>query len=106
METTVINTEIKIGEQILFFKNAGMFVGIIEKETEKAVKVDYCWEPAGSAGHCIIYTYCTWIPKSAVINTESGDLTVKKWFINVGLNADKIKHIKKYYIENGEKKYI
>lgn len=97
------NSKIELNEQILFCKGVGMFVGRIVEVREKAIKVDYCMESVwSSAGSVIVFTYTTWIPKSAVINDEIGGLTVKKWFINNGLSKDKTYYIKKYFMQ-GEK---
>jgi hypothetical protein len=98
-------SKIELNEQILFSKDAGIFIGRIEAMTEKAVKVDYCFESLNGGG-LTVYTYTTWIPKSVIINDEMGGLTVKKWFAANGLNKEKIYHVKKYYVSNGIKTYL
>lgn len=101
---SIIKQQVELNEQILFIKNEGMFVGRIVEVREKAIKVDYCWESIWGNGAVNVFTYTTWIPKSAVIHDNHGGLTVKSWFINAGLCADKIFHIKKYFISpSGEK---
>jgi hypothetical protein len=98
-------SKIEINEQILFSKDAGLFVGRITEIREKAVKVDYCFDSIWSRG-VSIYTYCTWIPISVLCHDELGGLTVKKWFALKGLQPDKIRHIKKYFVENGQQIFI
>lgn len=99
-------TNIELNNQILFSKDAGLFIGRIVEIREKAVKVDYCFESIWAGGDLTIFTYTTWIPKSVIINDELGGLTAKKWFINNGLNKEKIFHIKKYFIKGEEKIFI
>jgi hypothetical protein len=95
---------IQINEQILFSKDAGLFVGRIVEIREKAIKVDYCFESVwGSSEAVTVYTYTTWIPKSVIINDKLGGLTVKPWFAKTGLNPDKIFHVKKYFMKGEEK---
>ncbi|HRC15456.1 MAG TPA: hypothetical protein PLY25_07230 [Bacteroidia bacterium] len=104
--TTVTQSQIELNEQILFSKDAGLFVGRIVEIREKAIKVDYCFESVWSNGAITVFNYTTWIPKSVVINDEIGGLTVKKWFANTGLNAEKVFHIKKYFMKGEEKIFV
>lgn len=101
---SVTQSVIELNEQILFPKDAGLFVGRIVEIREKAVKVDYCFESVwGGAAAVTVYTYTTWIPKAVIVNDELGGLTVKKWFQRNGLNAEKVFHIKKYFMKGEEK---
>lgn len=103
---TLIKDETKIFGQILFDRPNSIIVGRIVEIREKAVKIDYAVEPvhASSSGMILtVYTYCCWIPKSLITNDKHGSLTVKSWFAR---NFSGGRHIKKYYIENGEKKFI
>jgi hypothetical protein len=102
---TITLDKIELNEQILFYKGEGLFIGRIVEVRDKAVKVDYCWESAWSNGSCIVYTYCTWIPVSQITNDKIGGLTVKGWF-KKNLNSNRVFHIKKYFIEGGEKVFI
>ena len=104
--TTATQSQIELNEQVLFTKDAGLFVGRIVEIREKAIKVDYCFESVWSNSATIVYVYTTWMPKSVVINDEIGGLTVKKWFANAGLNAEKIYHIKKYFMKGEEKVFV
>jgi hypothetical protein len=104
--TTLAKSKIELNEQILFSKDAGLFIGRIVELREKAVKVDYCFESVWSNGAITVFNYTTWMPKSVIINDEIGILTVKKWFINTGLNTEKIFHIKKYYVKGENKIYV
>ena len=103
---TLTQSQIKLNNQILFSKNNSLFVGRIVEVREKAVKVDYCFESVWSNGAITVFNYTTWMPKSVIINDEIGGLTVKKWFANNGLNAEKIFHIKKYFMKGDEKIYV
>lgn len=94
-----------VNDHIIFYKDAGIFVGRVVQITEKAVKVDYCFEPLSSNG-VTVFTYTTWIPKSVIVTDERGMLTVKKWFAATGLKKDKIYHIKKYFIKGEEKVFV
>jgi hypothetical protein len=104
--TTEPKIELNVNDQILFSKDAGLFVGRIVEVREKAIKVDYCFESIWSKSGVTVFTYTTWMPKSVVVNDELGGLTVKKWFANTGLNAEKIFHIKKYYMKGDEKIFV
>lgn len=104
--TIATQTKIELNDQILFSKDAGLFIGRIVEIREKAIKVDYCFESLWSGCGVVIFTYTTWIPKSVIITDELGSLTVKKWFANNGLNSEKIFRIKKYFIKNDEKIFI
>ena len=99
-------SKIELNEQIIFSKDAGLFIGRITEVREKAVKVDYCMESIWNNCQLTIFTYSTWIPKAAIIPDKIGGLTVKKWFANIGLKAENVRHIKKYYIQNSEKVLI
>jgi hypothetical protein len=101
------NLNIEIHDQILFLKGESLFVGTVTEIREAAVQADYTWLSSwnGGAG-VVVFEYTMWIPKSVIERNVTGVLTVKKWFISKGMNADKIFHIKKYYLENGVKKYI
>lgn len=101
-----MGTVINLNDQILFSKDAGLFIGRIVEIREKAIKVDYCFESVWGGGAITVFNYTTWIPKSVVINDTLGGLTVKKWFVNTGLNSEKIFHIKKYYMKGEEKIYV
>lgn len=106
MEAIITKDEIAIGSQILFDRPNCIIVGIIVEVREKAVKIDYAKEPvhpAYASNMLPVYTYACWIPKSLIVNDENGGLTVKSWFSR---NFSGGHHIKKYFIEKGEKKYI
>jgi hypothetical protein len=98
-----ISEKIVENAQILFSKDAGIFVGRITEIREKSVKVDYCFESAWGNNSMTVYTYTTWIPKSVLILDEHEQLTVKKWFAKSGLDGEKIFHIKKYFMKGDEK---
>lgn len=102
----ITQSKIELNEQILFYKDAGLFVGRIVEIRDKAVKVDYCFESIWNNSSTTVFNLCTWMPKSVIINDEIGGLTVKKWFANIGLSKDKIFHIKKYFVKNGEKIFV
>lgn len=95
-----------VNEQILATKNQGIFVGRIVEVREKAVKVDYCWQSVWGNISVNVYTYTTWMPKSVIVSDGQNGLTIKKWFMNKGLDPQKIFNIKKYWMENGEKIYL
>jgi hypothetical protein len=98
---------IALNEQILFTKDAGLFVGRIVELREKAVKVDYCFESVWGSGAAVtVFTYTTWIPKSVIVDDKDRGLTVKKWFANNGLSIDKIYHIKRYFVKGDEKIFV
>jgi hypothetical protein len=103
---TLTQSQIELNEQILFSKDAGLFIGRIVEIREKAIKVDYCFESVWGNGGCVVFTYTTWMPKSVIVNDKIGGLTVKKWFANNGLNSEKIFHIKKYFMKGEEKIFI
>jgi hypothetical protein len=103
---TTTQSQIELNEQILFTKDANLFIGRIVEVREKAIKVDYCFESVWSNGVTTVFNYTTWMPKSVVINNEIGGLTVKQWFSNTSLNADKVFHIKKYFIKDNVKIYV
>lgn len=105
METQTAPVKIEMNDQILFDRPNSMIVCTIVEVREKAVKADYAVEPvwAGSSGNnVIVFNYSCWIPKSVIID-DRGGLTVKKWFANTFKGGH---HIKKYYLENGQKKYV
>lgn len=104
--TTVTQSQIELNEQILFSKDAGIFVGRIVEIREKAIKVDYCFESVWGNSAITVFNYTTWIPKSVIINDEIGGLTVKKWFSNSGLNSEKVFHIKKYFVKGDVKIFV
>jgi hypothetical protein len=102
----VVKSQIELNEQILFSKDAGLFIGRIVELREKAIKVDYCFESIWGNGSTVVFNYTTWMPKSVIINDEIGGLTVKKWFANSGLNTEKVFHIKKYFMKGDEKIFL
>ena len=70
-----------------------MLVGVVVKETEKAVKIDYALEPifVGSAGSPVtIANRTAWVPKSQIAE-KNGALEIKKWFANQALKGFNIK---------------
>lgn len=97
---------IQLNDQILASKNQGIFVGRVVEIREKAIKVDYCWESVWGNISVNVYTYTTWMPKSVIVDEGKAGLTIKKWFINKGLDPQKIFKIKKYWIDNGKKIYL
>lgn len=103
---TAQKSAIELDGQILFTKGESMFIGRIVEVREKAIKVDYCLESVWSNCAVICYNYSVWIPKSAVIHDEIGCLTLKKWFINNGLQPDKVYRVKRYFIKDGQKQLI
>lgn len=71
-----------------------LLVGVITKETEKAVKIDYALEPVfvGSAGSAVTMANRTaWVPKSQVKEDGRGAFTITKWFANQALKGFNIK---------------
>lgn len=70
-----------------------LLVGVITKETEKAVKIDYAIEPifVGSAGSSVtIANRTAWVPKSQIEDDGRG-ARIKKWFANKALKGFNIK---------------
>jgi hypothetical protein len=70
-----------------------MLVGVIVKETKKAVKIDYALEPifVGSAGSPVtIANRTAWVPKSQITENK-GACEIKKWFANKALKGFNIK---------------
>lgn len=103
MNAPSILPEIKKDEQILFNKNNSMFVGRIVEVTEKAVKVDYYWQPIMCTLFGVeVFNYSTWMPKSVLISVKE-TISVKGWFAN---NFAGGHNIKKYFIENGNTVFI
>lgn len=91
---------------IIFKKDQGIFMGMITKVTEKAVKVDYTWESIMHKG-LTVFNYTTYIPKSVLVKDDENIFSVARWFAANGLKSDNIYHIKKYYIdEKGEVKFV
>ena len=75
METTV---KLETDAQIIFAKNEALFVGRVVEIREKAVKVDWFWQPIWSNFSPLdIYTYSVWIPKSQIVESEKAGLTCK-----------------------------
>ena len=106
MNTQVELSKIAINEQIVFSgKREDIFIGTIVQETEKAVKVDYCFESVWSNCGITVYTFSTWIPKSVLTHNELGCLTVKKWFINK-FDGSSSHRIKRYYQKGEEKIFV
>lgn len=108
METpaAIIKEEIALDGQILFDRPNSMIVGRIVEVREKAVKIDYAVEPVHPSitGMMLtVYTWCCWLPKSVIVHDKHGCLTVKGWFAR---NFSGGFHIKKYYMEKGEKIFI
>ena len=106
MNTQVELSKIAINEQIIFSgKREDLFIGTIVQETEKAVKVDYCFESVWSNSKITVYSFSTWVPKSVITHNELGCLTVKKWFSNKfdGLSSHRIK---RYYQKGEEKIFV
>lgn len=102
---TLTQSKIELNEQILFSKGEGLFIGRIVEMREKAIRVDYCFSSCWSSGAAVtVFEYSTWMPKSVVINSLIGDLTVKKWFAVTGLQ--KAWRIKKYFVENEKQIFI
>ncbi len=111
MENTVTKAQIEVNEQILATKNVKggsiMFVARITEAREKAVKVDYAIEPIWASGNhgVTIYTYSIWIPVSIIFHDKLGGLTIKKWFLNKGL--EKAHYIKNYFLtDTGVKAFV
>lgn len=78
--------------------NGGMVMldGIIVKETEKAVKIDYAIQPVFAGAYCtshVMATKTTWVPKSQIIKKD-GMLTIKPWFANNHMKSYPIKPYK------------
>ncbi len=91
---------------IIFKKNQGIFMGMITKVTEKAVKVDYTWESIMHRG-LTVFNYTTYIPKSVLVQDDENVFSVVSWFAHNGLKPENIYHIKKYYIDDkGEVKFV
>lgn len=89
METTV---KLETDTQIIFAKNEALFVGRVVEIREKAVKVDWFWQPIWSNFSALdVYTYSIWIPKSQIVESEKAGLTCKKWFIQ-NMQGHRIKH--------------
>lgn len=76
-------TIIEFNSQIIFAKGDALFVGRVVELREKAIKIDFFWQPIWSAPNGTdVYTYSTWAPKSQIVNDEVKGLICKKWFIN------------------------
>ena len=100
------DSQIELNAQIIFAKDAGIFISRIVEIRDKAVKLDYCFESIWSNPSIIVYTYTMWIPKSVIIHDEIGGLTVKKWFAKNGLQKENTFFIKKYFMKNDEKIFV
>lgn len=92
METITLNNSIfatincKGGQAVL--------CGIVVKETEKAVKIDYALEPVFASGAMstkTFYNRTAWIPKSQIVPDGRGAFDIKKWFANNALKGFNIK---------------
>ena len=103
---TITKSQMELNEQIIFAKDASIFISRIIEVKEKAVKVDYCFESVWSNPSIIVYTYTMWIPKSVIIHDEIGGLTVKKWFAKNGLQKENTFFIKKYFINDDKKVFV
>jgi hypothetical protein len=101
METLV---KLEIDAQIIFAKNEALFVGRVVEVSEKAIKVDWFWQPIWSNFSALdVYTYSVWIPKSQVVESEKAGPTCKKWFIQ-NMQSHRIKP---YFIDDkGTKQYL
>ena len=101
-ELLTLETITKIDEQILFnVGREGIFVGRIVEIREKALKVDYTIENCWGQSRCIVFNYCTWMPKSVLEFTDpKKGLTVKTWFAR---NFKGGNHIKRYFMTEGRK---
>ncbi len=98
-----VGCELKEGNQIIFTKGESMFIGRIVEVREKALKVDYYWQPIMAALFGVeVFNWSCWLPKSVVIE-ENACLTTKKWFPHKFAGGHKIK---KYFIENATKIFI
>ncbi len=103
LQPVTVPVEIKLDEQILFGKINSMFVGRVVEVKEKAIKVDYYWQPVmGALMHCQVFNYSTWMPISVLKTTNNG-VSVKSWFANKFTGGH---HIKKYFINEGNKVFI
>ena len=101
--TAIIQSKIEVGEQILASRGQQtLFVATIVELTEKAVKVD-CTLDSIYNNSVTVFTHTMFIPKSVVINTKQGDLTLKKWFIN---NLELKYRIKPYFLKDDNKIYL
>jgi hypothetical protein len=83
----------------IFVKNGSVILfGVIKKETEKAVKVEYGLDPVfvGTySNNRTTVNRSAWIPKSQIKTNAYGILEISKWFAN---NAMKSINIKSYEI--------
>ena len=70
-----------------------LLVGVVTKETEKAIKIDYALEPifAGGSLGATFFNRTAWIPKSQVVADGRGAWEIKKWFANNALKGFNIK---------------
>ena len=103
MNTATIKSNIELGEQILASRgNQTVFIATIVAETEKAIKVD-CTLDSIWNNSVTVFTHTMFIPKSVVINSDNGDLTLKKWFIN---SLDLKYKIKPYFLKQDTKIYL
>jgi len=95
---------LEINESVFMSCNNGsMLIGTIVSISEKAIKIDYCFDSCFNKG-VTVYTYTTWIPKSMLIDNGVYGVDIKP---NFKFNKDYVKSIKKYYLgENLEKKFI
>jgi hypothetical protein len=99
MEATAIKAE--LNAQILFSKPNAIFVGRIVEIREKAIKVDYYWQPIwGGISKLEIFEYSAFMPLSVLMEDKDRGLTVKKWFANKFTGGH---NIKKYYVKDGVK---
>lgn len=106
MTISIALPAIELNGQILFDRPNSIIVCTIVEIRDKAIKVDYAVEPvwAGSSGNnVVVFNYSCWIPKSVIITDKNGSLSVKKWFSNTFKGGH---HIKKYYLENGQKQFV
>lgn len=99
MEASAIKPE--LNTQILFSKPNAIFVGRIVEIREKAIKVDYYWQPIWCGiSKLEIFEYSVFMPLSVLIEDKDKGLTVKKWFANKFTGGH---NIKKYYVKDGVK---
>lgn len=73
-----------------------LLCGVVVKETEKAVQINYAIEPVfvGSAGSSQTFANrSAWVPKSQVVSDGRGAYEIKSWFANKAMKGFHIKPV-------------
>lgn len=91
METIKINSS--IFADIDCKNGVALLVGVVVKETEKAVQIHYAIEPifVGVSSKNTFANRSTWLPKSQITPDGRGAFNIKKWFANKAMKGFNIK---------------